>query len=219
MTPDGQQIVTGSNDGTTRFWDIDSDHELRRLPTGGVREVAFTPHGHRLIIAQGGVTVWDLARGQELFSLKGLSSSVWSVAVTPDEQRIVTGSEDGTARVWDAVTGRQLLILKGHSGWVCSVAVTPDGQRIITGGKDGTVKIWEAASPEQVASWTSQDQEVERRLATWQWPSADRPALFRIGWSWRPWHSRTVRQGPTRWGRSSSREKPACGRGRVSLCG
>jgi hypothetical protein len=66
------------------------------------------------------------------------------VAVTPDGARIVTGSEDKTARVWDARTGAELLPLTGHTRAVWAVAVTPDGARIVTGSEDNTARVWDA---------------------------------------------------------------------------
>ena len=69
-----------------------------------------------------------------------------SVAFSPDGQRIVTGSEDKTAKVWEAASGKELLTLKGHSDEIWSVAFSPDGQRIVTGSLDNTAKVWEAAS-------------------------------------------------------------------------
>ena len=36
-----------------------------------------------------------------------------AVAFSPDGQRIVTGSQDQTAKVWDAASGKELLTLKG----------------------------------------------------------------------------------------------------------
>src|SRR5262249_48929121 len=104
---------------------------------------------------------------------------VLSATVTPDGQRIVTGSQDRTARIWDAVTGQELLILKGHTGPVGSVAVTSDGRRVITGSVDGTVRIWEAAAQERIARWDRQEQEAARRLATWQRPASSRPDFVR----------------------------------------
>jgi hypothetical protein len=58
--------------------------------------------------------------------------------------RIVTGSNDGTARVWDARTGTPLLDLKGHTNFVTSVSFSPDAARIVTGSGDGTAKVWDA---------------------------------------------------------------------------
>ncbi len=64
--------------------------------------------------------------------------------MTPDGARIVTGSQDNTARVWDAKTGAELLKLQGHTGTVTGVAVTPDGARIVTGSDDNTARMWDA---------------------------------------------------------------------------
>jgi WD40 repeat protein len=68
------------------------------------------------------------------------------VAFSPDSRRIVTGSQDKTAKVWDAATGQELLTLKGHTGGVRSVAFSPDGTRIVTGSDDRTAKLWDAVT-------------------------------------------------------------------------
>jgi WD40 repeat protein/serine/threonine protein kinase len=91
------------------------------------------------------------------FTLTGHKSTVASVAFSADGQRLVTTSEDKTAKVWDAATGQLLLTLRGHTGWVFSATFTPDGQRIITGGgpwglgiKPGETKVWDATTGEQL---------------------------------------------------------------------
>jgi hypothetical protein len=43
--------------------------------------------------------------------------------VTADGSRIVTGSEDNTARLWDGRSGAEIAVLKGHTGAVIGVAV------------------------------------------------------------------------------------------------
>ncbi len=84
-------------------------------------------------------------------TLVGHRGEVRGVAFSPDGKRIVTGSNDGTARVWDAETGRELFTLNGHAYWVLGVAFSPDGERIVTGGgewelgkKTGEVMVWDA---------------------------------------------------------------------------
>jgi len=61
-----------------------------------------------------------------LQTLEGHSRSVWSVAFSPDSQRIVSGLDDKTVWLWDAATGAVLQTLKGHSNIVMSVAFSLD---------------------------------------------------------------------------------------------
>ena len=83
--------------------------------------------------------------------LVGQRGAVKSAAFSPDGARIVTASDDETARVWEAASGQQVAELKGHGGSVKSAAFSADGARIITASADGTARVWEAASGQQVA--------------------------------------------------------------------
>ena len=83
------------------------------------------------------------ATGKEKALLRGHAGAVYSAAYSPDRRRIVTGSEDGTAKVWDARTGAEVLTLRGHTGPVRSAAFSPDASRIVTAG-DTTARIWDA---------------------------------------------------------------------------
>ena len=76
--------------------------------------------------------------------------SVTSVAFSPDGDRVLTGSWDGTARVWDAVTGEPVTGPLEHGGNVVSVAFSPDGDRVLTGSWDGTARVWDAVTGEPV---------------------------------------------------------------------
>jgi small GTP-binding protein len=85
-------------------------------------------------------------RTQARIILRGHSARVWSVAVTPDGWRIVSGGDDKAVRVWDAESGACLAILEGHTDWVSDVAVTEDGRRIASSSWDKTVRVWNAES-------------------------------------------------------------------------
>ena len=78
--------------------------------------------------------------------LVGHTNWVNSAAWSPDGSRIVTASQDGTARIWNAKSGAPLAVLKGHTGSVNSAAWSPDGTRIATASKDNTARIWDAQS-------------------------------------------------------------------------
>ncbi|KAG9119981.1 hypothetical protein FRC07_004714, partial [Ceratobasidium sp. 392] len=73
------------------------------------------------------------------------SSAVWSVIVSLDGRRIISGCADGAVQVWDAGTGDTILgPLQGHSGEVNSVALSPDSRWIASGADDETIRVWDA---------------------------------------------------------------------------
>ncbi|HVM51376.1 MAG TPA: protein kinase [Candidatus Acidoferrum sp.] len=69
---------------------------------------------------------------------------VVSVEFSPDGQRLVTASLDGTARVWDANTGAPLTPSLQHTNYVACASFSPDGRRIVTASFDHTARIWDA---------------------------------------------------------------------------
>src|SRR5262249_14592478 len=70
--------------------------------------------------------------------LSGHEGSVNSAAFSPDGLRIVTASDDKTARIWNAVTGQEIATLRAHDLRVQSAAFSPDGSRIVTASWDAT---------------------------------------------------------------------------------
>jgi WD40 repeat protein len=71
--------------------------------------------------------------------------AVATAVFSPDGRRIVTASEDRTARVWDA-DGAKQLELNDHTDEVRSAAFSHDGERIVTASKDESARLWDAKS-------------------------------------------------------------------------
>jgi WD40 repeat protein len=150
FSPDGQRIVTASNDKIARIWDAASGVLLTTL-TGHearVTSATFSPDGRRIVTASVDNTarVWSAAGGVPLTIFAKHQGAVYSAAFSPDGRRIVTASDDKTARVWDATSGTPLTILTGHEAEVDNAAFSPDGRRIVTASTDKTARVWDAAS-------------------------------------------------------------------------
>jgi TPR repeat protein len=77
--------------------------------------------------------------------LIGHTDELASASYSNDGRRIVTASDDGTARIWDAGSGRQIGVLN-RGGRVTNASFSRDGRRIATASEDGTIGIWDAAT-------------------------------------------------------------------------
>jgi len=96
--------------------------------------------------------IWDAETGQRLISLVGHTNTIREAIWNADGSRILTVSDDNTARVWDAETGRQLVSLRGHMDWIKETIWNADGSRILTASDDGTVRVWDAETGRQLVS-------------------------------------------------------------------
>jgi WD40 repeat protein len=88
---------------------------------------------------------------KERIVLKGHKGLLWSASFAPDGRRIVTASEDSTARVWNAETGEQMTTLQGHTEGVRVVSFSPDSQQLVTASTDKTARLWNAETGQQSA--------------------------------------------------------------------
>ena len=80
--------------------------------------------------------VWDVATGQELRSFESHAASVWSVALSADGKRALSGSYDKTLQVWDLSQGVVIAAFTTE-GAVGAVAVSLDGHWCIGGDRLG----------------------------------------------------------------------------------
>ncbi|KIM23596.1 hypothetical protein M408DRAFT_332227, partial [Serendipita vermifera MAFF 305830] len=119
------------------------------LPRSSAIRKHYIGHYPRTIdILSGGEDNWPAIQN----ILLGHTSTVQSVAFSPDGRRIVSGSDDMTIRVWDAETGEVVAgPFQGHIERVNSVSFSPDGRRIVSGSDDMTIRVWDAETGEVVA--------------------------------------------------------------------
>jgi hypothetical protein len=118
-----------SRDGTVRIWHIPSG-TCQVLPghTDEVFTAAFHSDGTRLATAgrDRAVSLWDLAKGEEVARLPGHTSYVWSLAFSPDGTTRVSGSGDGTVRLWDTEP-----LAKRYQARHEAESLRPEAERIV----------------------------------------------------------------------------------------
>ena len=154
FSPNGMQVVTGSNDeaGEVRIWDSETGELIQSFDahTAPVTSVQFSRDGKRLLTGSYDQTarMWDVDSAEELRQFAGHTWWVWSARFSPDESSIVTASHDGTALIWSVESAAKSLPFRGHTGPVYHAAFSPDGRYIASAGYDKQVLLWETAGRE-----------------------------------------------------------------------
>ena len=159
FSPDGTELAAASEDGSIKVWDVTTGEIVSMPPRqSGIYDVTFLADGRFATAGQDGTTrIWDSLSGQQLLVLAGPTSTVISVAGSPDGERIATGAYDGSLRIWDAAPGRELMTIPAHADIIWNVAFSPDGGQLVSASVDGSIKVWDSASGALLLSITGGD--------------------------------------------------------------
>ncbi|MEH1930867.1 WD40 repeat domain-containing protein [Nostoc sp.] len=102
FSPDGQRIVTASDDNTAKVWDL-KGNLLADLKghQGIVYSAVFSPDGKRILTesSDGTAKVWD-TKGNLLADLKEYKKEVSRAAFSSDGKRVFTVFSDGSINTW-----------------------------------------------------------------------------------------------------------------------
>jgi WD40 repeat protein len=151
FSPDNHLVLVGYDNGTIALWDINTRECYQTWQEHATRvrslSVSATEVGGSWLVASASddrtVKIWDLYKGMCLQTLDIDTDQVLSVSLSPDGQKLVTGSDrPPVAKIWDLTTGNCSTVLEGHESWVYSVCYAPSGQAIATGSQDGTIRLW-----------------------------------------------------------------------------
>jgi WD40 repeat protein len=156
FAPDGKTLVSASNDGTVRLWDVAKPREIGSLqgspevaPAQGlepsITSLALAPDGKVLAAAgnDGRVIFWDMASRQRRDTLRQES---WGkdIAFLPDGKLLAITGEGGRLTLWDIAAKKETRILEGPR-W-SRVAFSPDGRFLAAGNYETTVWLWDLAT-------------------------------------------------------------------------
>jgi len=141
----GRTIVSVGSDHTLRQWSASTGNAGRVIALGGEEPSALAVGAAHAAVAyrDGEVQLWDMPRGERVFSARRNSAPIWSVALLSEPDRVVAGAHDWAVSLWDAGNAAQApRVVEGHGNAVQAVAVSPERQLLLTGSADRTLKLW-----------------------------------------------------------------------------
>ncbi|MCF6260537.1 MAG: pentapeptide repeat-containing protein [Gammaproteobacteria bacterium] len=152
FSPDGQQLLSASQDTTLKLWDRNSGECINTFTghSDWVTACAFSPDGQQLLSASRDTTLklWNWNSGECINTFTGHLGLVTACAFSPDGQQLLSASDDNTLKLWDRNSGECINTFTGHSGWVTACAFSPDGQQLLSASDDNTLKLWDRNSKE-----------------------------------------------------------------------
>jgi len=171
--PDGQHIVTGSDDNSAIVWECQSGRVVRKLVghTSAVNFVRFSPEGSRMATASSDTTtvIWDTESGRRVSVFLGRHWPVRAACLSSDGRRFLCSGQFEerlwlrriagglplahgiTARgdkaiVWDLPSGKKLQALPGR---ISQASFSPDGRWVVTTVNSEIAVLWNAQSGDE----------------------------------------------------------------------
>ncbi len=159
ISPDGQILASGSDDGTIKIWRLNQGEQLRTLTghSATVYSLIISPDGQKLVSGSGDKTIkiWQLSTGQHIRTLTVHSGTIYSLVMSRDGQTLVSSSGDKTIKIYEFNTGKVLHTITGHSDFVRCLAISPDGKTLVSGSDDKTIKIWQLSTGKEIRTLTN----------------------------------------------------------------
>ena len=172
VTPDGQWIVSSSNDGTLAVWELASGTMVRTLRADDANDEAIIraaggpgstfvmmPDGRILIAGGRGLSLWDPADDTPPRIVARIKDAVGSLAVSSNGRQALLGSRKGVLTLFDIESGECLAQLVAqrldidtgetvvqrvaHRLGIAAVAISGDGRLGLTGSYDKTLRVWD----------------------------------------------------------------------------
>lgn len=132
FSPDGNTFASGDTGGKINIWYLEPPPPL---PI----EEDNTPSLAKLLRSVTGNKKENNTKQLIKWTLLGHTLPIKALHFSSDGEKLVSGSDDGTAKVWDVNTGKELFTIHGHTGSVKDIRFINNGTTLLSGGSDGII--------------------------------------------------------------------------------
>ncbi len=154
FSDDAHRLVTGSDDGAVKIWDLGSLREEREFGFTAekkVAAVAFCSKGTRVAAADlyACTHLWNLDRPSESVVISGHSELAGCIVFTPDGSKLLSVSFDGSIHLFEVADSNKAATVL-PDGWLCIDFCQRTGK--FYGG---------CYSPNRIATWSPETGSTE----------------------------------------------------------
>lgn len=150
FSPDGRQLVSASDDGWVKVWELPQGNLVRGLHSMNAVSAAFAPDGRLAFRGDGPILVLGSPTGGIAAKFGKPADELYSLAYSPDGKRLAAGYFKAV-ELWEAPTEAGIP-LSGLSGGATSLAFSRDGKWLGAGTDDNAVLVW--AMPQGKLAYT-----------------------------------------------------------------
>jgi WD40 repeat protein/uncharacterized caspase-like protein len=172
FTPDGDLLVSASDDKTIRVWDWRSGVTIRTIRgqigpgnEGKVFAIAISPDGETLAAAgyfgpgigetppYGDVRLFDLSSGRIVAVLKGHDGAVYDLAFSPDGALVAAGGQGGFVHAWQRGADdawSEFGVLDANANRVEKLAFAEAGSRMIVATADYGLRLFDMGDGSEI---------------------------------------------------------------------
>ncbi len=149
ISPSGDMVLSAGADQQIQVWKWPEGKLIRDIPAhkGTVTALAASATGE--VAASYGadrtLRIWNYVSGKLLNEIPTNEyGTLTALAVHPNEQVVIAGSDTGEILFWSLSTGKLLppKRLKEHKGRVVSLTFSPTGETLISAGFEGGIYLW-----------------------------------------------------------------------------
>lgn len=148
--PDGQQICTGSKDGTINLWDAESGAQVKTMhgQHSDLLCLSFRADGKQIATGSGTGTIklWDVTCLEQTASLETQISRVMSVVFSPNGKLLAAcGRGTDAATLWKVETLHEHAVLNSPGDMLFDICFAPEGDFLA--GCAERIFLWDLRSP------------------------------------------------------------------------
>lgn len=143
--PHKQRILSTSDQGTIKFWDIDKAKEIHTIEAynNRINAVALTSDGNLAIttLGDGIIKAWDIKNARQLFSFSVESISITDLAFIPNTYHLISISGHESLKIWNIDIKNNQVVLIDDYPYLEKVTITNDGKYVVF-FLESTLIIW-----------------------------------------------------------------------------